>query len=314
MKVYVSILSVLLIAVSCKLVPDSNRNYDEYNPDRIYKLQLNPESGSSYYYDISNETEVTLELDKKEVENINKTNVGVIYKVNKDSSGNLIFTTQYDKLTLYSKNGDTETQADASLAATSFNPIEKMLGDLKEATIVATISPGGDIKNVSGYKEVGDKIMTRFAPNDVAGRNMAQAQWAKLSEGLIKKNMNELFKVFPDSAVHVGDTWRLSSKQEGDFKMNNTNSFTLKAINNDVAIIASHGKLKSDDIMSNVMGYGDVTTALKGDQEGEFEMEAKTGMLINCKISADIKGTIIVMGREVPVKISNVIKVKGKRN
>jgi len=29
-----------------------------------------------------------------------------------------------------------------------------------------------------------------------------------IGEGIVKKNVDQLFKMFPDSAVHVGDKWK----------------------------------------------------------------------------------------------------------
>jgi Family of unknown function (DUF6263) len=189
-----------------------------------------------------------------------------------------------------------------------------MLGTLKEAIITAIVSPSGEIKSVTGYKEIGEKIIAGFAENDIQGRTMAQNQWDQvIGEGLIKKNMDQLFKIFPDSAVHLGDTWKLSSREEGELKMNVSSSFTLKAINSDIAIIQSKGQISSDNTASNLMGYGEVSTDLKGEQEGEFEMETKTGMLLSCKIKASIKGTIQVMGRDIPVTISTTVKMTGKK-
>jgi hypothetical protein len=313
MSKYVSFLLLILI-VACKIQPESNREYDEFDPDKTYKLQLNPAQGSVYYYEISNESKVNLEIDDKEIHNLTETNVGIQYNIDKDSTGHYQFTMRYDKLKLHTKNGDQEMTADASNAALSLNPIEKMLGVLKEGLIMVTISPSGKIESVNGYDEIGDKIMASFADNDVNGKKVAQSQWEKvIGEGLIKNNMDQLFNIFPDSAVHLKDTWKLSSKQSGEFTMNVTGTFTLKAINSDFAVIESHGFISSNNTATNVMGYGNVTTNLKGEQEGEFEMEAKTGMLISCRIKAKTEGTIQILGREVPVTINNEVTMKGKK-
>jgi hypothetical protein len=305
---------ILFIIASCKTQQDGKGNTDKYDPDKTYKLQLNPAAASTYHYDINNETEINLEVDDKKIKNTSETEVGLHYKIEKDSTGNFLFTMLYDKIRLKTKKNDAETAADAANASFTLDPVEKMIGILKNATIVSTITPGGEIISMTGYKEVGDKIMAGFAPEDVNSRKMAEAQWEKtIGEELVKKNMDQLFKIFPDSAVHLGDTWNLTSRQEGELSMIVKGHYKLKAINSEIALIESEGKITSTNTMPDASGIGNTVSTLDGDQQGQFEMETKTGMLISCKIKATMKGTIHVMGRDVPVTIETSVKMKGKK-
>jgi hypothetical protein len=305
----------LLFLGSCKSQPESKREYDKYDPDKTYKLQLNPGSGAAYHYDITNESEIKIEVDGKKVNTINNTNIGANYKAGKDSSGNFIFSVAYDKIQIHTKTGDKESDADAANAAASIDPVEKMLGILKDAVIVTTVKPNGEIVNITGYKEISDKIMASFSSRDEMSGNLIKTQLDKLVEDrLIKNNLNQFFKIFPDSVVHLNDSWRQTSKQEGELNLTIKSLYTLKAINSDIAIIQSEGTITSDGNTISSMGFaGGIMSELKGKQEAEFEMEAKTGMLIGCKIRANIEGTIRIMGREVPVKITNTVKMNGRK-
>src|SRR6266498_1166542 len=120
---------VSLVAASCKISPDSNRNYSDR--DRVYKLQLNPSAGSSYYYEITNQSEIKVEVDDKKADNLNKSDIAMYYEFNKDSVGDLMLSITYDKIHLYTKNGDNETDIDADNTGVTLNPMEKMLGALK---------------------------------------------------------------------------------------------------------------------------------------------------------------------------------------
>jgi hypothetical protein len=315
MKKSICVYVILILVFSCKTQPGSDREFDKFDPAKTYRLQVNPAAGSNYHYDITNETEMSLEVDEKEIENINKSDVGINYKISKDSAGNLLFTLQFDKILLYSKNNDIVKELDANNGAISIDPVEKMLGILKETSLQSTISTTGEIKNITGFKEMSDKIMAAFHATD---ENMKMAIGIQLDktigQSLVKKNMDQLFKIFPDSAVHLGDTWKLATKQEGEIGMIIKNIFTLKAINSDIAIIESEGTITSDNSTASISGLGNNTVSeLKGEQEGEYEMEAKTGMLIGCRIKANVKGTIQVMGREIPIKIKSSVKMSGKK-
>ncbi len=300
--------------LSCKIQPNSDRHFTDRNDSKVYRLRLNPVPGSKYHYDISNESELKFEAGDKKADNQNKSQVGVYYTVSKDSMGDYLFTMVYDKLHLSSKNNDTETEMDADSAGKSLDPVEKMLGELKSATVMATISPLGVVKSVTGYKELGDKIMAGFSASDSYARNIARTRWEQvIGKGIIKKNMDQLFNIFPDSAVHVGDRWKLSVSQKGEFSLNEKNSYLLKAIKDGVAYIESEGEMESDSTATNLVGY-DVVASLKGRQKGVYEMETTTGMLLDCHIKAEIEGSIQLMGRDIPITMTSNIKMKGRNS
>ena len=56
---------------------------------------------------------------------------------------------------------------------------------------------------------------------------------------MVRKNMDDLFRIFPDSAIHIGDSWKLTNQNAG---LMAKNIFRLKAINDDVAVIQSERK------------------------------------------------------------------------
>ena len=143
---------------------------------------------------------------------------------------------------------------------------------------------------------------------------MAQQQWEKtVGKEVVKNNLDQLFKVFPDSAIHIGDTWKINSTQEGELPMTIKSIYTLKAINDDIAIISAEGILTSNGASNSVMGYKDATAVLNGEQKAEFEIETKTGMLINGRITTKVDGKLQMMGREIPVKIKSSVKMNGKK-
>ena len=306
------VVSIFFFHTSCKIRPSSERHYADGNPDKEYKLRLNPAAGSKYYFTIISGSEFRMEVDGKKVDKQNKSTIGVSYAIDKDSAGNFRLSMVYDKIHFYSKNKDGETDLDAGDSA-SLDPVEKLMGILKGATIQSVVSPQGDIRSIKGYDELKSKLLASFNPNDRYSRAIAEKQWEeRIKEGLIKKNMEQLFKIFPDSAVHVGDKWQLSSVQKDEINLNIKNSYTLKDIHDGVALINSEGIITSDNATGTTMGY-EFTADIKGKQEGEFEMETATGMLLSSKISSDIEGEMSMMGRTIPITIRSTMKMEGKK-
>ena len=301
----------ILITSSCTFLPGSDKRYNE-NENEVYRLHLNPPDSSKYHFIVSNESKLQMETDDKKVDNINRSTTGINYSIQRDSTGNLQLQMTYDTIHVYSKAGDNEQEMDASNASISINPVEKMLGALKTAQIKATINPKGEVIDVQGYKELGSQLINGFAQEDIYGKQAAQGQWDQLiGKGLIKKNLDQLFTIFPDSAVRIGDKWKIDSKQEGEFGLNVKTFYKLKDIQDGVAIIESEAELESDGTPVNLTGYS-VTANVKGSLEGEYRIETKTGMLLSSEISSILKGVIVSGDKETPVKIENNIMVKGK--
>jgi hypothetical protein len=164
---------LLILLIACKTSPNADRLYSDFRSDKTYQLKLNPAPGSLYKYEIKNEAEMKIEVEDKKIDNINKTTVTVNYLVNKDSMGNYVMKINYEKIHLHTKSGEEETDADVSNALYSINPIEKMLGFLKDATIEATLSPSGEVKSVKGYQELGARILAGMDGPDANSRTMA---------------------------------------------------------------------------------------------------------------------------------------------
>lgn len=75
---------------------------------------------------------------------------------------------------MYTKNGELETEADAENASVSLNPADKMLGALKKSKLTVLVSPTGETKILSGYKELSEELMSTLDANDQNARSIAQ--------------------------------------------------------------------------------------------------------------------------------------------
>jgi hypothetical protein len=314
---------IVFLSLSCKnsstyakkqLIQNLNDSGENNSiKSNYFKPHLNPTPGSQYYYTISNEYNIEVEANGKKTNSLSKSEVGVTYNVQKDSAGNLLLHIRYDKIHLHTKSGDNETDMDADNAGSTFNPVEKMLGLLKTANVVATINPAGKIVAINGYKELGEKIIAGLNTTDAAAKSMAQSQWDKvIGEGLVKRNIDELFNVFPDSSIHIGDTWKMNTQQKGQINLNVSSDYKLKDIDDGVAIIESEGELASDKGQVDVMGTL-VSGNLQGNQQGEYEVDTQTGMMLKNKVTAKVEGSLQMAGKDIPVTIKTTVTMNGKK-
>ncbi len=308
------LLLTCLAFVSCKLPSQKGSDDRIYDPEKVYTLRLNPPDSASYTYEVSNHSETVMDAGGNDITNTSKTDALIRYDLFRDSSGYFRFTMKFERIGLYSKSGEQETEAQVSNGTIPFSPEEQILAALRDGKITGLLSSAGEIKEVRGYEAMTEKIQSQLREDDHTGRAIIKERWEKMAgNNLIRQNLSQLFRLFPDSAVRLGDTWKISNKQVSEFSVNMTNEFTLKTINENFAIITASGKVTNDHTTEMLPVYGHVTTSFQGGQESRFEMEARTGMLLNSEIKSDVKGTVRVMGREVPVQIKTRIKIQGKR-
>jgi hypothetical protein len=314
MKKIIALSGIYCLLLSCGAKPKTAGHPDSgVTPTDSYKLRLNPVPGTSWHFDIVNESETTMKTGDLTLTNSNTTAVGALYDINKDSAGNFVLHMKYDKIKLHAKNGDKVTDLDAANAATSGDPIEKMLGLLKDAEVTTTISPTGETKSVQGYQQLTDKLMARLDVMDINVRQMAKSRWQQLiEEGVIKKNVDQLFRIFPDSAVTVGDTWTITSHQKSELNFQAVTKYTLTSIEDGVAYIESEGELENDSTTVQVKGY-QVAGHIKGRQQGKYELDTTNGILLKSTITANIEGKLLIMTQEVPITIATTVKMNGKR-
>ena len=283
---------------------------DADNP--AYYLKLNLAKGSTYHYTVEYETETDLEVAGKKINLLNQSEVDISYGIDIDSAGNFVFQVHYDRIHIRTKTGDKSTEYNVPDLEEAADPMQRMLAILKTAKIIATVTPAAKVTGVTGYQGLSEKI-TAGLNVDKNSRQAAQAQLDKIiGEGILKKNLDQLFNLFPDSSIHVGDSWKTNTTQKGDIPLFVELTNKLKDIDEDIASVKSKGKVSSDRANANIMGQN-VISALQGEQNGEYEVEMKTGLLLKSKTQTDVQGTLQMMGREIPVSIRSEVKVDRKK-
>jgi hypothetical protein len=313
-RIYLCFEIALAAAVSavgtagCKTHLNSSRN----NPgeDKTYHLRFNPSAGAAYHFETTNESDVSITVDDKEVESRKKTETGMNYRISRDS-GEYTLEMSYDRIHFYAKNGDVVTDVDANDPQSSYNSMGQLLSGLKTATIVARVNSAGAIRSVTGYQEVIDRILaTNYGPD--AEKAKVRLTWQQLVEqGIVRKNMDQLIRQFPDSALHVGDRWKLSSAEKDEINFRLENVYQLESIDGGIATIRSEGEVSGDSTASQMMGYS-VTSDLKGKEQGIYQVDIVSGMPVDAEISAEIQGTVYLQGREAQVKMNTKTKLSGK--
>lgn len=295
---------------NCKAHLKSDRSYT--GDGKVYQLHINPLPGSKYQYQIGNESKVNMTVNNKAVQSAKKTDFTMTYAVEKDSADHFLISITYDKIHIRTKTGDQESDLNSENPDDPGDPMQRMLRSLKDATIVATLNRDGAIKTVTGYADVASNILGSTNAISLPDKQRLQQQWRTMIEqSMIKKNMDQLFRIFPDSAVHIGDSWKIESRDSANLSFLVKSIYSLHAIKDGIAEIECQGEISSDSTAA-LQGMA-ATAELKGQQQGSYSVDTKSGMLIECKVSANIEGSVQVVGRDIPVSISTEVTITAGR-
>lgn len=309
---YVFCFFTVCLFLSCKN-STTKKTFNIYRSDTAYHLKANILApGEKYYYTITNETQTTIEYNDKKTESGNNIKVGLIYESIIDSAGDHLLKVTYDKLHLLLKKPEGEQEYEA--AANSYDPVEKLLGTIKGSSLFISLNKKGDVINVKGSKEIADKVVASMQTFDPQIRKTLQEQVSQLiGETFIKNNLEQGFKLFPDTTISVGDSWTRKDVQSAGISYNALTTYTLESLNDTIAQIDTESEISTGEgTASNIMGLS-VITDLKGEQTGSIKVYTTSGIIVSNESTTSMKGTIQVMGREVPVKIKMKKNISAKR-
>lgn len=297
------------VAFSCLFITCCKNEVHQHTAaDKKYHFGLHLESKATYYYTISNETRTKIEYNDKQTLTTGKSDIGLIYVIQNDSAGKYSLKLTYD--TFHIVSGKDDDVKEITSSAGSYDPVEKLLAGLKGASVNITMNAQGRILGMSGSKEIADKLLAGMNAFDPQSGKMAQELVSRLAgESFVKGNVVQAFEMFPDSAVHVGDTWRRDNSSLNDLHYDAVSIYTLASVADGIARIKSASTIGTGkEAKMNLMGY-DVTSNLTGEQTGAYEVDEKTGMVLKSQVEASMKGTLQILGKEVPVKINIARKV-----
>jgi hypothetical protein len=148
---------------------------------------------------------------------------------------------------------------------------------------------------------------------DAAMQTQVREQFNKfIGDDFVKDNLAGQFKMFPDSAVAVGDTWQMKSMLPAGIQGDAVTQYTFDDLTDKLATVESVSEINNTDSKMSVMG-NDVTMNTTGKQKGHFETDAVTGLLVNGQSTTSMEGTFLVMGKDIPVSIKVTKHITGKK-
>lgn len=276
------------------LLQACRENTSGTSSDESIELQLNFDKDSSFQYYIKNNVKIEQEADENSSINMNlNTTLGVTYRVVAQRSENTSVSVTYDRITTSIGNALKALEFDSD-NDNGDDPTYSDLRDLVNKRFTMTVSKNGTVLSAGMIRR-----------HDDTGANAYN-----LSDTSMRKVMLHALYIYPDKPVAPGDKWKRSYPTSVGFanvQVNNT--YKLVSVKAGIAHIELQSKLTSE----NTQQAGNSTMNLSGVQSGFMDIEVKSGLVRNAKISQQLSGTMNITGKESPVTIESDIYIMGKK-
>jgi hypothetical protein len=295
------VLPLLLSLAACHSHGGSDRS-------KTYHIRFNPPVGSTYHYELTNETSLTVKGGEKDADLHNVSDMAVNYRIGKDSD-EFVLEMSYDKIHINGRNGDVVREVDAAGAPRASDPASQLVAAMKTDTIYARVHPADLTVAFSGGLEVvGPMVERNYAEADKEQAREYWQQWVE--QGIIWKNLDPLTWIFPVPALPVGGRWTTSSTNREDINFKIENSFQLESVHAGIVTIRLEGRVSNDSAGTWLMGNR-VRCDLTGKEEGVCFVDIATGMPVAMEFSIDVEGNVKTGDRPARIKYGMTIKMKG---
>ena len=269
-----------------------------------YDLKLNLKKGQHYTQSLTMNLSMAESISDQEV-NIS-TSIQFEIKESVKSitkNGDFVLESEYSHIIVKVDAMGQKMSYDSNVKDTSGNEAMKTytdaFGKILDKKFTVTLSPKGKVIEIKGLKEI---LASMQKGNiDAAARRLLEGT---LDESKMTSNFESAYHIFPDNPVNIGDKWSQKSAFETIFPMDITTTYTLKEVKDGIAQIAATADLsvKSDSIEANGT---QMKINLTGSCIGMFTMNINTGISTTSTLSMPMKGTMEIMGMEVPVSMNN---------
>lgn len=268
-------------------------------------LKFNLEKGKGYNY------EMIWDIDSKAAGQESNISLNALYSMNVTAvEGNVRdITTSYKSMRMNMKvmgmtfDIDSDKPVDNGDADITKNPLgmmNKVVSGIIGKNFIIKVDDDGKVLEVLGFEKIlSDMVDSMGIEGDIKTQAEASLK-EQFSNQSIKDQFAQVFTIFPNKEVKVGDTWEKSFSTGGKMAGNYNTKYTVKSIEGDHVALISDTKISSD----NKEG------GLTGTQTGNMIIDSKTGLMVNTEFQQDMKMTT----QGITVNITGKGKIKGTAN
>ncbi|QDW27560.1 hypothetical protein FFJ24_023075 [Pedobacter sp. KBS0701] len=291
----------VLATIICSLISISSF------AQKTYVLRQNYPTGYRYDFTINSDQIINQKIGGQDVHLTQNIGTDYTFDITEGHNGEKDVKVTYNRIFMKSvAMGTTMTYNSDEQDITKKNPFS----GLKGASFFMTVTPNGGIKTVAGIDKMLDNIAARMTTDTSQVKQIKNALSKQFSEEVVKQTMESSFKIYPERAVKIGDSWTVDTKLQMSMPIETITAYTLKEVKDGIAILSVKGSLISKgsfETMGNKM-----ETDLKGTNSGETSIDIKTGIVLNSHLRIELYGKMKSMGQDIDFEMQGINKIVGK--
>ena len=267
-------------------------------------LKFNLEKGKDYDY------EILWDIDQQMMGRDNKISILGGYTINvTDEKENIrTLTAVYKNFKMYMNimgveiNIDTdkpsEPMDEAEIKANPLGMMDRVFAGIKGKEFTMKVDEDGKVLEVNGFDQIINGMTDSIAMDEDTKMQVRVSLQDQFNEQAVKDQFSQVFTIFPNKEIKVGDSWDKSIQMGGRMPAQYTTRYTVKEIEGDHVTLSAQTNIGSENSDMEI----------KGTQHGSLLVDSKTGVVINAEFDQDME----TKTKEMEIKIIGKGRIKGK--
>lgn len=267
-------------------------------------LKFNLEKGKDYDY------EILWDIDQQMMGRDNKISILGGYTINvTDEKENIrTLTAVYKNFKMYMNimgveiNIDTdkpsEPMDEAEIKANPLGMMDRVFAGIKGKEFTMKVDEDGKVLEVNGFDQIINGMTDSIAMDEDTKMQVRVSLQDQFNEQAVKDQFSQVFTIFPNKEIKVGDSWDKSIQMGGRMPAQYTTRYTVKEIEGDHVTLSAQTNIGSENSDMEI----------KGTQHGSLLVDSKTGLVINAEFDQDME----TKTKGMEIKIIGKGRIKGK--
>jgi len=269
-------------------------------------LKFNLEQGKGYDYDM------VWDLDTKMGDQLTTVSLTALYSMNIASIDDNIrsVSTAYKsiRMSMNVMGMQLEMDSDKPLQDTAAgsgkeNPLammNKVMKGIVGKRFIIKVDEEGKVLEVTGFERIINDMVDSMGLDESIKIQVMASMKDQFSDQTIKDQFAQVFTIFPNKEIKVGDSWEKTYSTGGKMAATYTTTYKVKEIEGDHVTLTTNTKIGSESGQREI----------EGTQTGNIIVDSKTGLMINAEFDQDFD--VNAEGQTVEVKGKG--RIKGKAN
>lgn len=269
-------------------------------------LKFNLEVGKGYNY------EMVWDMNSKAGEEASLVTIAGVFSMNVTGNENGVrsVTTAYKSIRMGIKAKGVEIDIDSEKPAkeaeqgdimgTIIGMMNKVVSGIVGKSFVIKVNEEGKVLEVNGFEAIINGMVDSLDIDQNVKAAVSASLKDQFNEQNLKDQFAQVFTIFPNKEIKVGDTWDKSFSTSGKTAAAYKTTYTVKAIEGDNVTLDTKTKISQ----------AEDGPQMDGTQTGTIMVDSKSGLLINAEFDQTLKATM----QGTTVDITGKGKIKGKAN